>query len=145
MKGKGYRTVLVTADGLRCEVDMDGRYRSTWIQRAILPPITVGNWKNETEYRSELLKALKQLPRSYWWKNNTGMKGGVSFGDKGSPDILGILPRGRMCGIETKVAGEKSKPHQLEWQRRAIELGALIIEAPMIPILDVLNRVISEI
>lgn len=83
-------------------------------------------FKNETELQAALLKALRQIPRTYWWRNSTGRKGGLTFGDVGSPDLLGILPGGRLCGIECKAPGGAVSHAQQKWQSRAKELGATV-------------------
>ena len=55
------------------------------------------------------------------------MRGRVRFGDTGSPDILGILPGGKLLGVELKTASGKLSAEQSEWIARARAIGALII------------------
>lgn len=39
----------------------------------------------------------------------------VKSDQKGSPDILGILPDGRLLGIELKAPGKKPTKDQIDW------------------------------
>ena len=56
------------------------------------------------------------------WRNNTGtlwVSGRVvSFGKKGSADIIGLLPDGRFLGIECKVGANKQNDKQREFQQQ---------------------------
>ena len=51
----------------------------------------------------------------YAWRNNTGRRGGVSYGKQGSSDILGILPGGKFLAIEVKGPNGKASLEQLEF------------------------------
>jgi hypothetical protein len=42
------------------------------------------------------------------WRNNTGRRGNLRFGKKGSGDILGVMKDGRFLSVECKVG--KNKP-----------------------------------
>lgn len=86
-------------------------------------------WKNEAALRTALVKELRKIPRVKAWKNNSGRRGGVSFGEKGSPDVLVIIgPRGHFVGIETKIGpGEEPSEDQNKWHHEAINCGATII------------------
>lgn len=55
----------------------------------------------------ELLPALGVFA----WRNNTGQRGGVRFGKRGSADILGcVSPSGRLVALEVKTAkGQQSE------------------------------------
>jgi hypothetical protein len=50
----------------------------------------------------------------FFFRFNTGRRGGVSFGIKGAPDIVGILPGGRFLAIEVKGPGGKASIDQLQ-------------------------------
>jgi hypothetical protein len=63
------------------------------------------------------------------WRNNTGRRGRISFGLRGSPDIIGIMPDGRFLGVECKVEGGTQSPEQADFQRHATERNALYIVA----------------
>jgi hypothetical protein len=51
----------------------------------------------------------------FFFRCNTGRRGGVSFGIKGAPDIVGILPGGRFLAIEVKGPGGKASIDQLQF------------------------------
>ena len=53
----------------------------------------------------------------------------VRYGLPGAPDILGVLPGGRMLAVEVKVERDRVREEQRLWHRRAVELGALVIVA----------------
>lgn len=68
------------------------------------------------------------------WRNNTGAallpgRGGkpqmVRFGQRGSPDILGILSGGRLLACEVKRPGKQPREDQAAWLKAASEAGAL--------------------
>jgi len=68
----------------------------------------------------------------YHWRNNTGavqIRPGqfMRFGKKGSSDILGILPGGRLLAVETKAPNGRLSPEQKEFLDNARELGALAL------------------
>lgn len=75
-----------------------------------------------------ILSALDRLG-VFAWRNNTGRRGGVSYGFKGSPDIIGVMRGGRACFIEVKTATGKQSAEQVEFQRRIQELGGLYVLA----------------
>lgn len=74
---------------------------------------------------------LRFKGKAHFWRNNTGAmktEGGrwVSFGQVGSPDILGILsPAGRLVALEVKTAKGKTSEAQEAWLSKARELGAI--------------------
>jgi len=76
----------------------------------------------ETNIQRQILDYLARVGVMAW-RNNTGRRGGVQFGAKGSPDILGVLPGGRALGIEVKKPGEKATPDQLAWGKRMLGMG----------------------
>ena len=69
------------------------------------------------------------------WRNNSGsaqtVSGGwISFGLKGSPDIIGFLaPHGRFIGIECKAKGNKPKPHQEAFIQDIKDKGGIALVA----------------
>lgn len=81
----------------------------------------------ETDLVRDCLKYLN-LRNVYAWRNNTGgLKKGdhfIRFGSVGSPDILGILPYGRLLCVECKVGKNKLSRSQEDWLKRAAEAGA---------------------
>jgi hypothetical protein len=78
---------------------------------------------------ADCLRYLKALG-IFHWRNNTGavqVRPGkfMSFGKKGSSDILGILPGGRLLCVETKASNGRLSPEQKEFLENARALGAL--------------------
>jgi hypothetical protein len=68
----------------------------------------------------------------YHWRNNTGavqIAPGrfMRFGKKGSSDILGVLPGGRMLCVECKAKGGRLSPEQKQFLADVQELGALAL------------------
>ena len=53
----------------------------------------------------------------------------VRFGAKGAPDILGVLPGGRMVAVECKASDGKLRPEQELFLERLRAAGALCIVA----------------
>jgi hypothetical protein len=70
----------------------------------------------------------------YAWRNNTGavqIRPGqfMGFGKRGSSDILGILPGGRILCIECKAKGGRLSSEQREFMDRVRGLGGMTIVA----------------
>jgi len=68
----------------------------------------------------------------YHWRNNCGavqVAPGrfIRFGKKGSSDILGILPGGRLLCVECKAEGGRLSPEQKIFLDEVRELGALAL------------------
>lgn len=82
---------------------------------------------NETSLVRDCLKYLR-MREVFAWRNSTGgLKKGdhfIRFGSVGSPDILGILPEGRLLCVECKVGKNKLSRSQEDWLQRAKEAGA---------------------
>lgn len=82
------------------------------------------------------------------WRNNTGQwkdgKGNrISYGAKGSPDILGVLPNGRFIGVECKRQGRKAEPHQLAFgEKITANNGIYIVAHSMDELADALKGVL---
>lgn len=73
---------------------------------------------------------LRYKSQGHFWRNNTGAvktEGGrwLSFGQVGSPDILGVLQGGRFVALEVKTAKGKTSEAQEAWLSRAKDLGAI--------------------
>lgn len=49
------------------------------------------------------------------WRNNTGKRMGLSFGTKGSGDIIGLLPGGRFLSVECKYGRGKQSSDQVRF------------------------------
>ena len=75
-----------------------------------------------SELTSFILTQSRSLPyanRLRLWRNNTGRRGCVSFGEKGSPDIIGFNKlTGAFHGIELKRKTEKQSTEQREFQEQ---------------------------
>jgi len=69
------------------------------------------------------------------WRNNTGKglsldgKRVITFGLKGSPDIIGVLRGGRFVGIEVKKPGGRQSDRQKKFQKMLEAFGGLYILA----------------
>jgi RecB family endonuclease NucS len=61
----------------------------------------------------------------YHYRNNTGRRGGVSYGFVGSADIIGILPNGRFLAIEVKRPGGVASFEQLEFLANIAKNGGV--------------------
>ena len=74
-----------------------------------------------------------QVRGIYHWRNNTGavrIRPGqfMRFGKKGSSDILGILPGGRLLCVECKAPNRgRLSPEQKQFLADVRELGALAL------------------
>jgi hypothetical protein len=67
------------------------------------------------------------------WRNNTGKAKDtrtgqvVTFGLKGSSDLLGLMRGGRMLCIEVKSDRDRLRPEQVVFRDRVVALGGLHI------------------
>jgi hypothetical protein len=70
--------------------------------------------------------------RIWCWRANSGVipvtsakygKRVVVLSPPGTPDILGVLPGGRLFGLEVKTRSGRQQPSQVAWQLRAEENG----------------------
>lgn len=96
-----------------------------------MKPVRFSN-RTETDLVYETIDYLERRG-CYVWRNNTGRRGGVRFGKRGSPDVIGIRPDGRFIGVECKTPeGKLSVPqrvfHLLARQNRAVIIVAHSIE-----------------
>lgn len=66
--------------------------------------------QTETELVKEILSAVSYY--GFFWRNNTGRRGGVSFGYPGSADILGVC-RSRFIAFEAKKEGNGQSDNQI--------------------------------
>jgi hypothetical protein len=85
-------------------------------------------FRTESEFTSAALKEVRKIPQVFVWRQNSGQRGGVRFGgEKGAPDLMGIIGRnGLFWACELKQVGEETTPDQDEWHRKAIERGAKV-------------------
>ncbi len=61
------------------------------------------------------------LAGHYVWRNNTGRRGRVSYGEPGSGDVIGLTRTGLFIGVEIKAqTGDKLSDDQIKF-REAIE------------------------
>ena len=82
----------------------------------------------EAKVLRNILEYLR-LRRITAWRNNVGRKGGVTFGVKGLPDIIGHY-KGRFLGIEVKREdGGKMTPEQMAFMYEACDDGCLMVMA----------------
>jgi hypothetical protein len=87
----------------------------------------------ENRIKAEVLKYLK-LWRIYCWSNPSGaarIRPGkfMSFGLKGSADILGCLPDGRFLAVEVKAARGVLSPEQRDFLADIKALGGMAVVA----------------
>lgn len=54
------------------------------------------------------------------WRNNTGKRGGVSYGKTGSGDVIGFTDKGKFVSIEVKFDKDKPSPKQLEFREKVL-------------------------
>jgi hypothetical protein len=87
----------------------------------------------ENRVKAEVLKYLK-LRRIKAWSNPSGavrIRPGkfMSFGLKGSADILGCLPGGRFLAVEVKAERGRLSPEQRQFLAGIRALGGLAVVA----------------
>jgi hypothetical protein len=86
---------------------------------------------------SEVLRACLDYLAArgiFAWRNNTGavrVEGNrfIRFGVKGSPDILGVMPDGRILCIECKSAKGRLTPEQREFGAAVLRRGGVYVVA----------------
>jgi hypothetical protein len=80
----------------------------------------------EADLTHAIVKALNQIPGVFVWRQNTGRRGGISFGLKGQGDITGVYRDGRRIELEVKLPNNKRfEPDQLAFIERMKQAGAL--------------------
>lgn len=91
----------------------------------------------ESDIQRSILDYLALL-RILCWRNNSGAvalgegksRRYVRYGQKGSSDILGVLPpSGRLLCIEVKRPGNRPTEHQTAWLERMRAAGAVCVVA----------------
>lgn len=83
---------------------------------------------NETALVRQVLEYLR-LRKIPSWRANAGgaMRGGrlVKMAPAGTPDVLAILPGGRLLGVEAKSPTGRLRETQIAWRDAAEKAGAL--------------------
>lgn len=80
----------------------------------------------ESALTHQIIHALNQIPGVWCWRNNTGRRGGVSYGLKGAADITGVIRGGRRLELEVKMPrNNKFEAQQPAFLARMNELGAI--------------------
>jgi hypothetical protein len=87
----------------------------------------------ENRVKTEVLKYLK-LRHIYCWSNPSGavrIRPGkfMSFGLKGSADILGCLPGGKILAVECKAERGRLSPEQKQFLTEIRDLGGMAVVA----------------
>jgi hypothetical protein len=87
----------------------------------------------ENRVKAEVLDYLSAR-RIFAWSNPTGTarvreNAYISFGKKGSSDIIGILPDGRFLAVECKAENGKLSLYQKEFLAAVAEKGGLAVVA----------------
>ena len=91
--------------------------------------------KPEKRIQAEILLAYGALPWLRIWRNSTGVgmslsgDAVVTFGLKGSADIIGIMEGGRFVAIEVKSKHGRQRPDQVRFQAMLERFGGLYILA----------------
>lgn len=77
-----------------------------------------GNARHK-KFKNALIMALSEIG-CFVWNNETGSIEGkdryVSYGFKGSSDIIGVLPNGRFIGVEVKTGCGTQRKEQKAFQ-----------------------------
>ena len=73
--------------------------------------------KHENSVTKQIIEYLT-LRGFFVWRNNSGMRNKIRFGIKGSPDIIGITPKGRFIGVEVKSPTGKQSEDQKAFERQ---------------------------
>ena len=84
----------------------------------------------EKDVQKAVLQFLA-LKRVWAWRNNVGAtvaehagkRRFFRFGSPGMPDIMAVLPSGKVFHIECKSSTGKQSEAQLEWQKKAEDHG----------------------
>lgn len=87
---------------------------------------------SESEIQREIVKALEFFPDLLIWRNNTGRRGGITYGlSKGSADLVGLIRcdtgpyqgAGVFVALEIKAQGKKPDVDQVAWGKRVRDTG----------------------
>ena len=86
----------------------------------------------ERDVQKAVLQFLA-LKRVWAWRNNVGAtvienrenrgRRFIRFGSPGMPDVMAVLPSGKVFHIECKSGTGKQSEAQLEWQKKAEDHG----------------------
>lgn len=85
------------------------------------------------EHEKLLKKCLLELSKAGFlaWKNSTGampiQNRYITFGLKGSPDILSISPDGKFCGYEIKTGKAVQNKHQKAFELAVKKRNAIYL------------------
>jgi hypothetical protein len=93
--------------------------------------------KSEAETQKLIMQYLKAAG-IFAWRQNSGRRGGVSYGLLGSPDIIGMTKQGRFLGIEVKADKGVLSDSQKHFMEQCQASGGLYIVARSLD--DVLGK-----
>lgn len=82
---------------------------------------------SEAELQRQILDLLR-LYGVFAYRQNTGRRGGVSYGKKGAPDIVAVIG-GRYVGIEVKAPDGVVSPDQFLFAEQLEKAGGLYLIA----------------
>jgi hypothetical protein len=87
----------------------------------------------ENKVKTEVMRYLK-IRHIYCWSNPSGAvrirsNKFMSFGKKGSADIIGLLPGGKFLAVETKAPDGRLSPEQREFLEAVTQQGGLAVIA----------------
>ncbi len=103
----------------------------------------------EAQIQASILDYLARANRGVLWRNNTGgaytKTGFISFGKKGSGDIIGCY-RGYFVSIEVKSASGHLSDEQVDFARQVTENGGYAIVARSIDdVVELFRRIDSRV
>jgi Holliday junction resolvase len=81
----------------------------------------------EAELQKQIIDLLR-LYSVFSYRQNTGRRGGVSYGKKGAPDIVAVIG-GRYVGIEVKAPDGVVSPDQYLFAEQLEKAGGLYMIA----------------
>lgn len=85
--------------------------------------------KSETALKAAILAALARIG-VVAWNSPAGQirarRGYVHLAPRGTADIVGYMPDGRLVGLEVKLPNGRVSPEQEAWRERAARAGCVV-------------------
>lgn len=89
---------------------------------------------SEADIQTQIIEWARAHPEKIpcLFRVNCGLfrtfSGNIARGaDKGTPDLIGYLPTGRMIALEVKSQKGRFSPEQTAWRKKATEAGVLVL------------------
>lgn len=110
----------------------------------------IGSTEAHQNLVKQILREIGSRSDIRIWQNSTGSvfkhNRKISFGLKGSADIIGITNHGKFLAIEVKTGQAEQTSHQKNFQKMIIKFGGIYILARSVQdVYDVLDQPSSEI